>query len=130
MKICNRFWAALIIAFISCADSKSINDIADYESTGKEIRRGSIDAYKTMKILCLDYPPTEIIKWAKYAADTLKYAPANLDALKGYLHSNGIYIDTFYLSQVRDQDRAEVLKFFKKAKLLRVEGFENYFLKN
>jgi hypothetical protein len=124
MKIKQLFSLLLICWLASCTNSTSINNVGDYDDLGQEIKKGNIDAYRKMKILCLDYGSREIIKWAKFAADTLKYEPANFDVLEAYLLSNGIYSDTIYLEAIGKEDKQDVLKYYKKVKLNNGEGTE------
>ena len=124
MKIKEIISLILIYCLISCENSTSINNVGDYDDLGAEVKKGNIDAYRRMRILCLDYHLTEIITWAKFAADTLKYDPANLDVFNAYLQSNHISGDTIYLKSIREEDRKDVLKYCKKAKLTTIEGSE------
>ncbi|MBK8086608.1 MAG: hypothetical protein IPK31_00705 [Chitinophagaceae bacterium] len=121
----------IVIGFVllmGCNNSKSINNIGDYQTLAKGIKEGDLNSYSKMKILCLDYKPTEIIKWAKFAADSINYKPANLDVFEAYLDSYYIFEDTIDLKVFSDVDRKDVLIYYQKAKFNKVQGVEKYFL--
>jgi hypothetical protein len=128
MKTINNLLIIHLLILLGCNNSTSINDIADYQTLAIKIKEGDIESYKKMRIVCLDYHPSEIIKWAKYAADTLNYGPANLDAFEGYINSSNIYSDTVLLKKVNKSDRMDVIKYYEKAKLAKIKGSEKYIM--
>lgn len=115
-----RFKYLLIIiglCFISCNYSINGNH-RDVESLYQKLKKGDLRSYGELKIAHLDYKPEMFIPIAKYATDSLRYIPANLDVFQSYYDKYYFDYDSVEkadLSKMTKTDREDALYYLKKA---------------
>jgi len=107
----------ICISQVSCNYSISGNE-RDVSSLYEKMRKGDLRSYGELKIAHLDYQPEMFIPIAKFAADTLRYIPANLDVFQCYYDKYYFAYDSVAkvdLSKMSKKDREEALYYLEKA---------------
>lgn len=91
---------------------RSSSDIASYKA--KILAKGDTVAYWQLKIAMLDFPPENLVFWAKCMADVYDYPQAYLDyvmAVTQTYKNRGID-----LKDINVQTKSELKQYLKKAK--------------
>lgn len=91
-----------------------------------KLRGGDVEAYHQLQILYLDYKPEDIIPYARYMADTINYAPANLDVFEAYVNKYLFDETSVLLDSMEQVDRQMALSYLKESRKLRVDGVSKY----
>jgi hypothetical protein len=111
------FIIVLCLCQVSCNFVISGNE-KDVSSLYKKMKEGDLKSYHELKIAYLDYKPEMFIPIAKYAADSLRYAPANLDVFESYYdkyYFDYDSVDKVDLYKMSKNDRTEALYYLSKA---------------
>src|SRR5688572_5822302 len=97
---------SIVIMLVSFGCRKSMNEIGrDRDDLIRRLKKGDTEAYYQLQILYLDYKPGDFIPYAKYMADTLNYAPANLDVFEALASKYYFAGDNVLLDSMQQKDK-------------------------
>lgn len=116
---------SFLLFIIGC--QKPMNELGrDKVDLIRKLKTGDIKSYHQLKILYLDYEPQDFIPFAKYMADSVNYAPANLDVFEAIITKYNFDENHVILDSMSPTDRNEAMLYLARSRTLKVDSVSKY----